>query len=309
MYKIIGADQQEYGPVTLDQIRQWITEGRANGGTLVQSEGSTEWVPLSSLPEFADALAAKFPPPPTGSIPPPPPEDPGELANYVRVHEYDLDIGACISRSWELLKEHLWILVGATLIFFVLTLLSAQLLNLFSGRAIESMMGGNVSASAILLLILVQVVQTALSTVMMAGLYRIILNLIRRQPTGIGDFFSVFSTSFVQVAAAGIVVQFLTMLGLLLCVLPGIYLSIAWVFAVPLVIDRKFDFWSAMELSRRVVTQHWWLVLCLVIVVAALNLVGVLACCVGIFAAFPLGLGAILYAYEDIFRGAGSVRS
>jgi hypothetical protein len=28
-YKIIGADLMEYGPVSAEQIRQWINEGRA----------------------------------------------------------------------------------------------------------------------------------------------------------------------------------------------------------------------------------------------------------------------------------------
>src|SRR5262245_52985035 len=58
MYKILGTDQKQYGPVTADQLRQWIKEGRANAQTLVQSEGSTEWKPLSAFPELADALAA-----------------------------------------------------------------------------------------------------------------------------------------------------------------------------------------------------------------------------------------------------------
>ena len=35
MYKIIGADQKEYGPVTAEQLRQWIAEGRVNGQTSV----------------------------------------------------------------------------------------------------------------------------------------------------------------------------------------------------------------------------------------------------------------------------------
>ena len=50
MYKIIGADQKEYGPVTAEQLRQWITEGRVNGQTSVWSEGATEWKPLAALP-------------------------------------------------------------------------------------------------------------------------------------------------------------------------------------------------------------------------------------------------------------------
>jgi hypothetical protein len=53
MYKIIGADQKEYGPVSADEMRRWIAEGRVNAQTLVQGEGQTDWRPLSSFPEFA----------------------------------------------------------------------------------------------------------------------------------------------------------------------------------------------------------------------------------------------------------------
>lgn len=71
MFKIIGADQQQYGPVSADQIRQWIAEGRANGQTLVSAEGSAEWKPLESFPEFAEALRQHTPPPPAASTLPP----------------------------------------------------------------------------------------------------------------------------------------------------------------------------------------------------------------------------------------------
>ena|SRR5438093_207040 len=57
MYKIIGADQKEYGPVTVDELRKWITEGRANGQTLACIEGGA-WKPLSTFPEAAEALRA-----------------------------------------------------------------------------------------------------------------------------------------------------------------------------------------------------------------------------------------------------------
>jgi len=74
MFKIIGADQQQYGPVSAEQIRQWIAEGRANAQTLVLAEGGTEWKPLGSLSEFAEALArlAPTPPPPAPAAGPAP---------------------------------------------------------------------------------------------------------------------------------------------------------------------------------------------------------------------------------------------
>jgi hypothetical protein len=61
MYKIVGADQKEYGPVTSDEVRQWIAQGRANGQTIASFEGSA-WKPLSTFPEFADALRTIVPP-------------------------------------------------------------------------------------------------------------------------------------------------------------------------------------------------------------------------------------------------------
>lgn len=56
MYKILGSDQKEYGPVSADQIRQWIAERRLNADSLVQPEGATSWKPLGQLPEFAATL-------------------------------------------------------------------------------------------------------------------------------------------------------------------------------------------------------------------------------------------------------------
>ena len=59
MYKIIGGDQKEYGPVTADQLREWIQMGRANAHTRVQAEGQADWRPLGELPEFSDVLSAR----------------------------------------------------------------------------------------------------------------------------------------------------------------------------------------------------------------------------------------------------------
>ena len=41
MYKLLGADQKEYGPVSADQIRPWIAQGRANARSKLQAAGSS----------------------------------------------------------------------------------------------------------------------------------------------------------------------------------------------------------------------------------------------------------------------------
>jgi hypothetical protein len=71
MFKIVGADQKEYGPVTEEQVRQWISEGRANGQTIARL-GDGPWKPLSTFPEFAATFggATPNPSPPPLTLPP-----------------------------------------------------------------------------------------------------------------------------------------------------------------------------------------------------------------------------------------------
>jgi TM2 domain-containing membrane protein YozV len=73
MYRIVGKDGQQYGPVTAEQVRGWIAENRADAQTLAQADGIQEWKPLSSFPEFATDLK---PPQMSATTPPtitPPP--------------------------------------------------------------------------------------------------------------------------------------------------------------------------------------------------------------------------------------------
>ena len=63
MYKIIGVDRMEYGPVDSDQINHWIREGRVNEQTLVQEAGSNRWTAITEIPKFAATLNTQPRPP------------------------------------------------------------------------------------------------------------------------------------------------------------------------------------------------------------------------------------------------------
>jgi hypothetical protein len=60
-YRIIGADLMEYGPVSAEQIHQWMAEGRVNSETKLQAEGAGEWKRLAEVPEFAAASPGAAP--------------------------------------------------------------------------------------------------------------------------------------------------------------------------------------------------------------------------------------------------------
>ncbi len=77
MYKIIGEDQKEYGPVHVDELRRWIAESRVNRQTKVQAESGGAWRPLTEFPELAELLTGNITGPP---VPPLPATAPATLA-------------------------------------------------------------------------------------------------------------------------------------------------------------------------------------------------------------------------------------
>jgi len=69
MFTIIGGDGKEYGPATAEQLRQWITAGRANLDTKAKALGTDEW---RRLGDFAEFSGGDVPPPLAGTPPPVP---------------------------------------------------------------------------------------------------------------------------------------------------------------------------------------------------------------------------------------------
>jgi hypothetical protein len=272
MYRIIGADGREYGPVTADQLRQWIAENRANAYTKARTEGAADWKALSAFPEFA----AGFSTPPRSRTAPPllGAAESDALAHELLARDYQLEIGRCISRGWDLVMRRFWLTVGATLLMFFLV-----------GAA------SSIPFGALLL-----------KYVFWGGLQWMFLRLVRGEKAELGDAFAGFSLAFLPLLLFSVVAQILTGIGVLLCILPGIYLAVAWMLFTPLlVLDKRLDFWPAMELSRKLVTRHWWLVFGLALLCLLLRFAGTLVCCIGFFVALPVTVAAVVYAYEDIF--------
>ena len=113
MYKIVGVDGQQYGPVSAEEIRRWIADKRVNAQTLVQMEGAQEWKPLGSFSEFASGLNAVPPP-----IAPPPSAVASRASNKIPAGVCGILLGS--------LGIHKFILgyTGAGLVMLLVTVLT-----------------------------------------------------------------------------------------------------------------------------------------------------------------------------------------
>jgi len=270
MYTIIGGDGREYGPVTADQVRAWLSGGRANLQTKIKVEGSVEWRSVADFPEITGAAAPAAP----GA----PPADPAAIAlAQLPAVARELDILSCYDRSWKLLKANFWPMVGVSFLVGVLWMLLGY--TVFLGIFyVKPIFGG----------------------LLAGGLQYYILLRIRGQPATVGDAFAGFTKAFVALLVAGIVMHLFLTIGFICLILPGIYLLIAYSFTDILAVDKGLGFWEAMEASRRTITRRWWSVLGLLLLGIPFLILGGLAFGVGVFVAIPLVVGAVVYAYEDL---------
>jgi hypothetical protein len=263
--------------------------------------------------------------------------DPEVIFQEIQARGYGVAIGSCIGRAFSLVKRNFWLAVGGTFLAY-LALMAASAIPL-AGFLVQGPL--------------------------IAGIYWLLLRIIRGEAASVGDAFQGFSRDWGHLVAASIVSGLLVVPALLpgagvlmyglssgggsgnaaavgvgvvlifLGFLVAVYLTVGWVFALPLIIDKRIPFWPAMGLSRRVVGMHWWQVFGMLLVtglvVTGLIMVGilVLGLVAGgaifglgdgdpsaglavvlpllllffalIVAILPVAFGAIVWAYEDIF--------
>jgi uncharacterized membrane protein len=322
-YLIIGGDGKEYGPVTDEELRKWIGEGRLNAQSLAKAESDAEFRPLAQFPEFADTYAQ-----PPATIAPP-----AGAADFLE-RDYELDLGGCIGRGWELVKNNLGLLFVGTLLYLL----------------IEGAAGGLASIPAIGPLF--SIANFICSGPLMGGVFYLFIRVNRGEPAEVGEIFSGFRRAFGQLFLGVLVpgllvglcmvpfivmfiiklipllgqlqhlhpgapldpatidalksVLFATLPVALVCAIPATYLSVCWKFTLPLIVDRQMDFGAAMKASWKMVNRHWWQVFGLVILISLVNVAGLCACCVGLLFSIPVGFAALMIAYETIFNAEKS---
>ena len=341
-YFIIGGDQQEYGPVTADELKQWIGEGRLNGQSLARAEEEMDWRPLASFPEFAATLnpaslpkeqsAADFSP------------------EALLAQGYDLDIGRCISQAWEAYKNNFWTYFGAFWLAMVAVIVGGAFLGGLLGGigAILAPEAMKHPAGRAVLDFIVSVTVPVLSGPIMAGLYLFYLKNLRGQAASLGEIFSLFQRNFkaaylgqllisviaflcmltfnfkcngvilplldqmktatpeqVQSIMHQITAEFMSLVPvLLLSAVPLTYFIVSLVFTLPLVADKPLSFGSAVSLGWKLVHRHWFQIFGLTVLGGLISMVGILGCVVGVVVTLPLGTLILVQGYEAIVNAA-----
>ena len=121
------------------------------------------------------------------------------------------------------------------------------------------------------------------------------------------DFWLPFN-DFLPLFLAWVVSCALMFAGLLTCGVLTIYLWVGYQFAYLLILDRRMEFWDALETSRKVVTKHWLSLFAFAIILLVINLIALAVATVGLIISLPLTSCFLVEAYVGIFGVRGGLR-
>jgi len=150
-----------------------------------------------------------------------------------------------------------------------------------------------------ILSIVFQLVITVIALPMSIAVMVMAMRHANRKSVSAGEIFrhfGVVGTLFL----AYLIMTIMIMLGIILLVLPGIYLMFAYVFAMPLALEKKMGAWHSLETSRKASTKVWFRLVGLLLLVSLINLLGFLTI-VGWIWTIPWTVLTFSMIYQKIF--------
>jgi len=189
------------------------------------------------------------------------------------------DIGEILSLAWEGFKRCWGVLIGAIFVDALLAGIPGQI----SGGLVGAGVVDAGSAPAIILQTVLTLVGLAVGAFLATGLIRIFTTVARGGQPNFGDLFSGGSRMF-SILGAQFLMGIAILLGLILLVVPGIILAIGLSFSSYFVADAGMGPIDALKASWAATTGSKGKLFLFGIVGFFIVLLGMLACCIGVFA-------------------------
>lgn len=105
---------------------------------------------------------------------------------------------------------------------------------------------------------------------------------------------------------ASILVGLSAYIGTLLCIVPGVILTIAFAMTQLLIVDKRLGAIEAMKTSWSVMMPNLGAGFVLGLVLFLVNLLGAIPCGLGLFITYPMTIVSGALVYRDLFGATGT---
>lgn len=199
--------------------------------------------------------------------------------SYLLETGYDFDIKAAFKKGWEMFSQN-----AITSVAYAMFIISIQLLV------------------ALYIPELALVYSILIFPPLMAGFFLAANKISGGDQITYPDYFSGYNY-YIPLVLINVVGQVFVALGLVLLILPGIYLMVGYMFAFLLTIFAGTDFWHSLEFSRKIITLQFKKFFILFLLLLVLNVLGALTL-VGLLFTLPFSMYVIYTAFEMVTEDA-----
>lgn len=213
--------------------------------------------------------------------------------------DYEFSIGGTISEAWEKTSGAKGTMMLAGFLYLVVMMAVSFGMQFLMMAVFPT--DNNSSQGVIIGSVLVQQIILNLIVMPMAmGLFIIGLRRSVNAPISVSSIFDYFPKA-VTLLLTMLLFYIMVIIGLVLLVVPGIYLMVAYFMAMPLVVEKGLSPWQALEASRKAVSKHWFGFLGFYIAMLIIMLVSMLPLGIGLFWTMPMFLIAWGIMYRNMF--------
>ncbi len=325
----------QHGPMSFEQLQQVAASGGLDpANDLVWNETMAGWTPAAQVPglfvvaaapdlsdrrdpgsdsserAFPDVAASTpsnpYQPPQSRWIEPAPVVAGPSLYDIVPGSD-PIDPGACVSRGFELTKRYYLTILLVGLVYFGCYFGVSMALGLVQFAITFAVSGGRfaepgtmsdgagyaVTGTSFLLQIMAQVFYFFLQL----GLIRVGLNLVSGKSVEIGQLFGE-GPKLLKAILATILYTIALMIGLVLLIVPGVYIALRYGQYLKGIVDRDLGIIESFEYSSSITTNNRGNLFVLWLLILLLGLLGMITCGLGFLFIGPMIWLITLIAYR-----------
>lgn len=204
--------------------------------------------------------------------------------------DFSWNIGDVIKEAWQLqsgAKLPLW---GGMILYYLVLLAASFVMGMLLSMVPEGIMTA----------IVTQVVVGLVSWPMMAGLAMMSIYRAAGLPIRATMVFDYYPRTL-PIFLLTLLTTLAIVIGMMLLVLPGIYLSIALCLALPLLIDKHLDTGGAMKTSVKVANKCWFQMFGLFLVMGVLLTLSMIPLGIGLIWTLPMMMLTYGIIYREMF--------
>ena len=221
------------------------------------------------------------------------------------------DIQGVVTRAFDIFKNNIGLLLGLTIGGMVIGQilngigLGAQVVTTIASENLDSDLKNVAMVVGGLVRIFLSFVLFVFNSYFGLAMIKICLRLIRGDTATFMDAVLDFPT-FLQGVLANLLLTLAATVGFILCIVPGVIISIGLTFSLYLVVDHQKSAIDALKGSWALTDGNKMNIFIWFIVCGLIGFAGLLACFVGVFVAAPVIMVGTGIVYEELRSGQSS---